>query len=148
MHSSWVVGLIPYQVWTHLQGRFPGQGKKWSKPQGGGQRRILFIGHAGASSSLTPHPSALDWKVGEGMDWNFAAVEFAKTVRARADFRDLIVDLEGKQLACTCPLDRLCHGDVLVRLFHEVRKGSLQQGGRRPVSGKEAREEAKRQSDA
>ena len=82
------------------------------------------------------------------MDRNFAAVEFAKTIRSRADFRDLIVDLEGKQLACTCPLDRLCHGDVLVRLSHEVRKDSLQQGFRRPVSDKEAREEAKRQSDA
>ena len=82
------------------------------------------------------------------MDRNFAAVEFAKTIRARADFRDLIVDLEGRQLACTCTLNRRCHGDVLVRLFHEVRKDSLLQGVRKPVSDKEAWEEAKRQSDS
>ena len=35
---------------------------------------------------------------------------------ARPDLLAQLVDLAGKQLACTCPLDEPCHGDVLARM--------------------------------
>lgn len=32
------------------------------------------------------------------------------------DYAQIILELRGKNLACWCPLDAICHADVLIRL--------------------------------
>ena len=64
------------------------------------------------------------------MDRHFAAVEYAKSFRARQDWRAQLLASEGRLLSCTCATDRLCHGDVLVHLFHGLRRDEQIQGFR------------------
>ena len=54
----------------------------------------LYIGHAAAGSRLKGSWLAEDWRVGEGMDRHFAAVEYAKAFKERADCRKQLLALE------------------------------------------------------
>jgi hypothetical protein len=46
------------------------------------------------------------WAAGSGPEWE----------QRRADYLAALPGLRGKDLACWCPLDQPCHGDVLLEM--------------------------------
>jgi hypothetical protein len=52
---------------------------------------------------------------GDGPSWRSAAVEAFRLENHRRPASDF-AEIRGRNLACWCPLDGLCHADVLLKL--------------------------------
>jgi hypothetical protein len=63
------------------------------------------------------------WR-GKKMTREDAMAWFREHVRADSEMgRDAVRELRGKDLACWCPLDLLCHADVLLELANARAEG-------------------------
>ena len=104
---------------------------------------FIYVGWGSHDGKCKSSPLAQGWKVEVGMDRHAAAVDDAKALREKPDYRTILLGLEGRQLACTCGLNKLCHGDVWVHLFHGLRRKELTPHRRVPATDQEARKAAR-----
>ncbi len=57
-------------------------------------------------------------------DLDHAVDLFEQYARITAFYEDFVrIELAGRDLACTCPLDSRCHVDVLLRIANEASNG-------------------------
>ena len=100
--------------------------------------RALYIGGWSTRLSLPASKWIGAWYVGPGLTRRQAAELDSRDFRQQPDWRERLMDLEGWTLMYTCSLRAQCHGDVLIRLFHQVAREQLGQPATDEYAGRAA----------
>ena len=81
-----------------------------------------YIGGLDRRLGLKASPWASLWAQGPGVNWSQAADVLKRKVVEDPSLLRLLLDLEGKTMACTCPLAARCYGYVLISIFLEQKE--------------------------
>ena len=106
---------------------------------------VLSIGAANRELGLRASAWWKAWPAGLGVSFSQAREIGRKGARDDPEFRNQIMNLEGRRVACTCSLFPRCHGDVFIEVFEEVRADLLEAGCQDPPTDEEALAAAARQ---
>ena len=107
----------------------------------------VYIGGLNQRLGLKASPWAPLWAKGPGVNWGQAAEILKRRVAEDPTLLSLLLDLEGRRIACTCPLAARCYADVLIAAFLEQRELRISVSNSPPPSDEAARSAAQQQRE-